>query len=284
VAGGAFSGLALREDGTPVLWGNGPIGPPPIPDYLAFESFRSIDLGRDDAVLIRQDGTLEAFGQNAPVSNAPFGSYLSVSVAAGYAFAIRNDGRLVAWGSDSGPFTGLLNAPEGKPFTNVSARVLYALALNGNGMLYGWGYGANGTDVLEAWTPTDADPEIFYIPGQRFSAIAAGNVHALAIRPDGSVTGWGNSAGGALQPPTHVRFKAVAAGWGFSVGLAADGTLWAWGTPFPHPWIQPWTLASEGWTRYGDTELYYIPDQRFKSIAAGGFNIMAITAGRQSSQ
>jgi hypothetical protein len=29
--------------------------------------------------------------------------------------------------------------------------------------------------------------------------------------------------------------------------------------------------------QYGDTQWYYIPDERFQSIAAGAFHIMAIT-------
>jgi len=286
IAGGSINGLALRWDRTPVLWGSGPIGPPPIPDALAAEQFYAVAMGRDDAVLIRLDGTLAAFGRNAPVTSVPAGSYLEVTVAAEHAVAIADDGTLVAWGWDNypppnGALTGLLNAPAGGPFIAVAARVLYSLALHEDGTLYGWGHGANGTNVLAGWTATPDNPGIFYVPNQTFKAIAAGNVHALAIRPDGTVTGWGNATGGALQPPAHERFKAVAAGWGFSIGLSTDGTLWGWGTPFKSPYAaQPWTFASQGWTRYRDTENYYIPHERFKSIAAAGFHITAITAGR----
>jgi hypothetical protein len=282
--GGSINGLALRWDGTPILWGSGPIGPPPIPDGLAAEKFDAVAMGRDDCVLIRPDGTLAAFGRNAPVTSVPAGSYRAVTVASFHGVAIADDGTLRAWGSDSPPnssLTGLLNAPEGGPFKEVDARVLYSLALHEDGTLYGWGHGANGTNVLAGWTPTPEDPAIFYIPGQAFKAIAAGNVHALAILRNGTVTGWGNGTGGALQPPAHVRFKAVAAGWGFSIGLSTEGTLWGWGTPFKSPFAaQGWTFASQGWTRYGDSEHYYIPDERFKSIAAAAFHVMAITAGR----
>lgn len=283
--GGSINGLALQWDWTPILWGVGPIGPPPIPDALATQKFHAVALGRDDAVLIRRDGTLAAFGKNAPITSVPAGSYSTVAVASVHAVAIADDGTLTTWGWDSPPsnpsLTGLLNAPEGGPFKAVGARVFYSLALHEDGTLYGWGHGANGTDVLDGWTATPEDPDIVYIPDQTFKAIAAGNVHALAIRPDGTVTGWGNGTGGALQPPTHVRFKAVAAGWGFSIGLSTDGTLWGWGTPVKSPFAaQAWTFASQGWTRYGDSEHYYIPSERFKSIAAAAFHIMAITAGR----
>lgn len=286
IAGGAINGLALRWDRTPVLWGSGSIGPPPIPAALATEKFFDVVIGRDDAVLIRLDGTLAAFGRNAPVSHVPGGTYYDVAVSARHAVAIADDGTLVAWGWDNAPppndaLTGLLNAPAGGPFYAVDASVLYTLALHVDGTLYGWGHGANGTNVLSGWPSTLEDPKNYYIPEQTFKAMAAGNVHALAIREDGTVTGWGNATGGALLAPSHVRFKAVSAGWGFSIGLSTDGVLWGWGTPFKSPFAaQPWTFASQGWTRYGDTGQFYIPNQRFKSIAAGAFHVMAITAGR----
>jgi alpha-tubulin suppressor-like RCC1 family protein len=288
--GGAINGLALRWDRTPVLWGSGPIGLAQIPAPLVDEKFFKVAVGRDDGALIRLDGTLAAFGRTTALHNVPAGSYFEVTVATVHAVAIADDGTLVAWGSDSypppnGALTGLLNTPAGGPFFAVDARVLYSLALHENGTLYGWGHGANGTNVLAEWTATPEDPGIFYIPGQTFKAIAAGNVHALAVRPDGSVTGWGNGAGGALQPPTHVRFKAVGAGWGFSIGLSTDGTLWGWGTQVKSPFsAQSWTFESQGWTRYSNTEQYYIPNERFNSIAANGFHVMAITAGRSPEQ
>jgi alpha-tubulin suppressor-like RCC1 family protein len=202
-----------------------------------------------------------------------------------HAVAIARDGTLTTWGSDSAPppngsLTGLLNWPRGGPFKEVSARVFYTLALHADGTLYGWGHGSNGTNVLAGWTPTPGDPAIFYVPDEAFKAIAVGNVHALAIRLDGTVVGWGNATGGALHAPTHVRFKAVAAGWGFSIGLSTDGTLWGWGTPTRSLFAaQGWTFASQRWTRYQDSNLYYIPDERFKEIAAAAFHVMALTAG-----
>jgi alpha-tubulin suppressor-like RCC1 family protein len=292
VAGGSINGLALRQDGTPVLWGRapepspiGPLGVESIPDALVTERFHSVALGRDDAVLIRPNGKLEAFGRSAPVKNVPTGSYRAAAVAAVHAVAIANDGTLKAWGSDSyasqnGALTGLLNAPRNGPFNEIDASVLYSLALNARGTLYGWGHPAHGVNVLAGWTPTPEDSAIFHWPSETFKAIAAGNVHALAIRHDGTVKGWGDESQSALLAPAHVRFKAVAAGWGFSIGLENNGTLWGWGTPVKSPFAaQAWTFASQGWTRYGGTEHYYIPHQRFQSIAAAGFHIMAVTVG-----
>jgi alpha-tubulin suppressor-like RCC1 family protein len=256
-----------------------------MPNALATEKFHGVALGRDDAVLTRPDGTLVAFGQNAPVKSVPAGSFHAVTVAAVHAVAIAHDGALTTWGSDSSTLlsgdvvTGLLNAPKGGPFKEIAARVLYSLALHEDGTLFFWGHEPTG-NFLDRWVATPEDPKIFHFPGETFKAIAAGNVHALAIQPDGKVTGWGDEKGGALQPPAHVRFKAIAAGSGFSIGLETNGTLWGWGTPAKSPFAaQVWTFASQDWTRYGDSEHYFIPDERFKLIAAAAFHIMAITAG-----
>lgn len=283
--GGSINGLVIRWDKTPYLWGTGPIGPPPIPEEIANSSYISATIGRDDAVLIRQDHTLAAFGKNEFVVNVPSGLFNAVTVATVHAVAIREDGTLKAWGSDSysttgGILTGLLNAPSGGPFIAVVARTLYTLALHEDGTIYGWGHESYGINVLDGWTPTPEDQNIFYVPGEKFKSIAAGNVHALAIRPNGTVTGWGDGTGGALNAPSNVRFKAIAAGWGFSIGLSTNGTLWGWGTPFKGPFAsEGWTFASQGWTRYADTDCYYVPDKKFKSISAAAFHIMAITAG-----
>jgi len=190
----------------------------------------------------------------------------------------------VTWGSDSyqdpvtgNVLTGLLNAPPGRPFKAVDARLLYSIALHDNGTLYGWGHGAQGTNVLEGWTPTRSDPDVYFVPGRTFAAIAAGNTHVLAILPNSAVTGWGNDSGGALQAPARVRFRSISAGWGFSVGFAQDGTLWGWGTPVKSPFAsQSWTFASLGWRRHGESDHYYVPRLRFRSVAAAAFHIMAI--------
>jgi alpha-tubulin suppressor-like RCC1 family protein len=282
--GGSINGLALSADGTPVIWGDGsmivppvgPVGPPAIPGALATETFKAVAIGRDDAVLIRANKTLAAFGRNSLVTTVPPGSYRAVAVAAQHAVAIAQDGTLNTWGANN---LGVLNAPQGDQFKEVAARVRYSLALDSDGKLYFWGK-APYQYFLNGWVPTPQDPNIFYFPSQKFEAIAAGNAHALAIRPDGTVMGWGEPKVGALTPPAGVHFKAVAAGWGFSIGLDSDQTLWAWGTPATQlPTSQTWTFEPLGWARYGDGEHYYFPVRRFKSIAAAAFHIEAITKG-----
>ncbi|CAN5154667.1 hypothetical protein BH24GEM2_BH24GEM2_05080 [soil metagenome] len=92
VAGGSFQSLALRSDGTPVLWGGSA--------ELPTGRFHAGAMGRDDGVLIRQNGAIVAFGQNAELQSVPTGSYKAVTVAAKAAVAIKS-GALTAWGLDN---------------------------------------------------------------------------------------------------------------------------------------------------------------------------------------
>ncbi|MHC4332143.1 MAG: hypothetical protein ACYSWW_28970 [Planctomycetota bacterium] len=49
-------------------------------------------------------------------------------------------------------------------------------------------------------------------PGDDFTAISAGQAHALALRVDGSIVGWGRNDFGQATVPEGTGFLAVAAG------------------------------------------------------------------------
>ena len=75
--------------------------------------------------------------------------------------------------------------------------------------------------------------DLRYVSRNPVIAIAAGVRHALALRADGSVVGWGSRDDlAAWQPPAGSGvFTAISAGSGFSVGIRRDGTVAAWGNP-----------------------------------------------------
>jgi len=60
-------------------------------------------------------------------------------------------------------------------------------------------------------------------------SIAAGGVHDLALKADGSIIGWGHNYWGQATAPPGNDYVAVAAGAGHSLALKADGSLVAWG-------------------------------------------------------
>jgi len=61
-------------------------------------------------------------------------------------------------------------------------------------------------------------------------SIAAGDLHTLALRSDGTVVAWGDNEYGQTNVPLSATgVVAIAAGWQRSVALRADGTAVSWG-------------------------------------------------------
>ena len=62
-------------------------------------------------------------------------------------------------------------------------------------------------------------------------AEALGGSHALTLKADGTVIGWGNGDAitEATIPAGLTNVVAVAAGWGCSLALREDGSIVAWG-------------------------------------------------------
>jgi len=65
--------------------------------------------------------------------------------------------------------------------------------------------------------------------GNDFTAIAAGYVHSLALKSDGSIVGWGNNLYGQATPPAGNDFIAIAAGGDHGLALKSDGSIIGWG-------------------------------------------------------
>src|SRR6185369_15774540 len=64
----------------------------------------------------------------------------------------------------------------------------------------------------------------------KIKAIAAGYNYTLALRDNGTVTGWGYNGNGQLTVPTGLSdVTAIAVGSNHSVALKNDGTVTAWG-------------------------------------------------------
>ncbi len=63
----------------------------------------------------------------------------------------------------------------------------------------------------------------------RFTAIASGRAHSLALKSDGSIVAWGRNVEGEATPPAGNNFIAVAAGAVHSLALKSDGSIVAWG-------------------------------------------------------
>jgi alpha-tubulin suppressor-like RCC1 family protein len=78
------------------------------------------------------------------------------------------------------------------------------------------------------------------------TSIGAGNMHGVALKPDGTVWTWGDNRSGQLgrmdaegwapaPVPDLKDVVSVAAGSAFSLALKSDGTVWKWGDGVAQP-------------------------------------------------
>ncbi len=102
----------------------------------------------------------------------------------------------------------------------VIAAILCVVCFSGPvavaGSIEGWG--ANN-DRLRDDIPIDTD----------FVAVAAGESHAIALKSDGTVVGWGNPADSRTNVPDSNDIVAIAAGQEFTLALKEDGSIIGWG-------------------------------------------------------
>jgi alpha-tubulin suppressor-like RCC1 family protein len=103
-----------------------------------------------------------------------------------------------------------------------------------------WGVGSNTEGELGTGTST---PSPLQLPVSQVLELAAGHVHTLALRQDGTVWGWGDNQQGQLgfepslcsrrcpraQMPGIDGVTQIVAGWDFSLMLKTDGTVWITG-------------------------------------------------------
>lgn len=176
----------------------------------------SVSAGLADALALRDDGTVTAWGANDfGITNIPVGITNVAAISSGWYFhlALRTDGTVMTWGY---PLTG---APSG--LSNVVGIAAgghqFCLALKRDGTIFAWGYSGYGQTNV----PADLTNAV---------AVAAGLDHSLALRVDGTVAAWGDNTFGAAQVPNGLsNVVAIAAGWSQSYALRADGTVAAWG-------------------------------------------------------
>lgn len=122
-------------------------------------------------------------------------------------------------------------------------------------------------------------------------AIAAGEMHGLALREDGTVVAWGYNGSGQCTVPANLRdVVAIAAGSSHSLALRADGTVVQWGSGTTVPanvqdvvaisagGSRSAALKSDGtvvvWGGYGFTDV--VPPTDLTAIAVGVDHVVGL--------
>lgn len=236
IAGGDFHVIALKADGTIWAWGlnaYGQIGDGTTVDrhspVLIGSGYTAVTAGRYHSLAVKADGSLWAWGFN-------------------------EDGQL----GDGSTTNRAAPVKVGDGFSKVAAGIVFSLALKADGSLWSWGTnlaGALGDGTEYEWRPGIILKEVLFPAeiGSGYTAIWAGNYHALALKTDGALWAWGLNDLGQLGLGTDLdplgfgngtdNFRAspalvgsgyvvAVAGEYYSLALKADSTLWSWGENF----------------------------------------------------
>lgn len=215
---------------------------------------KAVAAGKDFSLIIKEDNTLWACGNN---SNGQFGNGTYdnstapvkvmdgvIGAAAGKDFSLilKSDNTLWACGSNSfgqlGDKTYVSTAEPVKVMDNVRAVAAgpnYSLAIKKDNSLWAWGNNTYGQFGNGKNTGSEYPSQVL----TNVSQVAAGINHVLAVKADGTLWAWGNNGKGQLGTgnynPSFVpvkvmdKVKAAAAGNDYSLAVKTDGTLWAWG-------------------------------------------------------
>jgi alpha-tubulin suppressor-like RCC1 family protein len=170
--------------------------------------------------------------------------------------------------------------PAGKVQPQLVSTWDCAVLLTPDGSLWGWGGRQFGLAHLFSRQGAKTRPELIGVEND-FTNIAAGYMHLLALKSDGSLWGLGWNGSGQLaqsnstnryNTPVRIgkdKWAQIRVGAGHSLGLKPDGTLWAWGQ-------NDRGQLGDGTKSNKFSPTLITSEKDWKSIEAGAFNSFAL--------
>ncbi|MYM26485.1 hypothetical protein GTP46_28060 [Duganella sp. FT135W] len=271
IRAGSSTGTTASTGGTLWAWGynqNGQLGDGTqtnrsVPVLIGKDTdWVYVSAGKSHVLAIKASGIMYAWGRNSEgqlgdgttvgkLVPTKIGAALWLTVSAGgtHSLGLQKDGSLYTWGGNSDGQLG--NASTGSnvsapvkigsaTYTAVSAGALHSMAIGANGTLWGWGSNSYGQVGNNAGTGSGITAPTQITQDSNWAVIAAGAIHTMGVRTDGTLWGWGSNAEGQLGDgngdalaPVQIgnlsNWVTVSVGTGHSFGLKADNTLWGWG-------------------------------------------------------
>ena len=288
--------------------GSGAIASTPVQTVSGGGNWKSVSASGTTVGAIKTDGTLWMWGsgtygglgdntngnfKSSPVQIVSGGTWKQISCRGNASAAIKTDGTLWSWGyQGNGEFgNGVANARYSSPVQTSSGGTNweqldmgsgFTMAVKTDGTLWGWGintlYQCGLGSTSDRTVPTQNTSA-----GDSWKMVACGYEHALAVKTNGTMYGWGRnyygqvgtgSNGNNITAPAQITgttWKQPSAGPSTSACIKTDGTLWVWG------YNGAYVLGTNNGTSYsspvqisGGGTNWKTVDFRFSANAAGG--------------
>ena len=276
-----FNAYGQLGDGTTT---NGRVPKPSDLGSLQGRRVVHVATGSNFSLALCSDGTLHSWGQNTSgqlgsngfsnrsvpglvVQTGVLAGKTIIDMAAGtdHAVVLCADGSLVSWGANTNGQLGnggtvssrvpilvdRSGALAGRKVAAVETGASHTVVLCQDGGVVAWGSNVSGQLGIgldfgnRATLPVSLD-SAGALAGRKVTAIAAANLHNLALCDDGSLVAWGVNGSGQLGNGTTTSssepilipatgalvgrtITAIAAGSVYSMGLCSDGAIASWG-------------------------------------------------------
>jgi alpha-tubulin suppressor-like RCC1 family protein len=187
--------LGLKKDGSVVGWGSNEYGETKPQEG----PFIAIAAGGDHSLGLKEDGTVVGWGSNEyGETNPQEGTFVAVAAGLFHSLGIKANGSVIGWGSNYFGQT----TPQGGQFVAISAGRSYSMGLKEDRSIIRWGvdfefsivFQEDGS-VLRERNERESDENMGGFCenlGGPFAEMASGLNHAMGLKEDGTVIGWGN--------------------------------------------------------------------------------------------
>jgi alpha-tubulin suppressor-like RCC1 family protein len=233
IAAGGNHSLALKSDGTVLSWGQDDVGQLGNDSTLANQSapvlvggatsIVAIAAGDNHSLALKSDGTILSWGsdtsgelgndsefvsQSTPVAVSGASNIIAIAAGGAYCLALKSGGSLLSWGSDGkgqlGDDAASVNKStpvsvntEASNIVAIAAGDSHSLALKSGGTMLSWGWDGSG-QLGDNTSSADKFMPVAVSQANNIVAVAAGQIHSLALKSDGTLLSWGLDDNGQL--------------------------------------------------------------------------------------